>query len=147
MDNTISLTLSLDITPVPHQSVRVTRTGRTYQPKKISDYKQELQRLVREQLPSGFCPIKADTPIFITQLHYVFKYPKSFSKKKIDSAGIKWKVTKPDLHDNLNKALFDAFEGLVWERDQNVVSIDSMKKYYSNNDQIIISLYASDTSK
>lgn len=130
--------LDIPIKAVPHQSVRVTRTGRTYQPKKIIDYKAQVIEAVREQLPDGFCVIKADTPIFITRLHYVFQYPKSFSKAKRDSAT--YKVTKPDLHDNLNKALFDALEGVIWERDQNVVSMDDVKKYYSETDHIIINI-------
>jgi len=134
----MTLRLYIHIKPTPHQSVRMTRAGRAYQPKKIVDYKQEIQRLVREQLPSGFCLIEADTPIFIDKLHYVFEYPKSFSKAK--RLSVTYKVTKPDLHDNLNKALFDALEGVVWERDQNVVSMNNVAKYYGDNDAIIIDI-------
>ena len=124
--------------PVPHQSVRVTRTGRTYQPKKITDYKNKIQEAVREQLPDGFCAIEADTPIHITKLHYVFEYPKSMPKYK--RTGMVPKYTKPDLHDNLNKALFDALEGIVWERDQNVVAMDNVRKYYAEENAIIINI-------
>jgi Holliday junction resolvase RusA-like endonuclease len=130
--------LKINIKPVPHQSVRVTRFGRTYQPKKIIDYKNEIKEAVRKQLPDGFLPIKADTPIFINKLHYVFEYPKSFSKAKRDS--ITYKVTKPDLHDNLNKALFDALEDVVWERDQNVVAMDNVRKLYGETNHIIIQI-------
>jgi len=118
----------------------VTRFGRTYQPKRITDYKQQIQEAVREQLPSGFFCIKADTPIAVTKLHYVFQYPKSMSKYKQNSSYIQYKVTKPDLHDNLNKALFDALEGVLWERDQNVVAMDNVKKYYGKEDAIIIEI-------
>lgn len=62
------------------------------------------------------------------------------SKKQRNASDIVYKVTKPDLHDNLNKALFDAFEGLVWERDQNVVAMDDVKKYYGKEDAIIINI-------
>ena len=123
---------------MPHQSVRVTRQGRTYQPKKVADYKQAVQEAVREQLPDGFFCIKADTPIHITKLHYVFAYTKNTPAYKRNSSYIYHKVTKPDLHDNLNKALFDALEGVVWERDQNVVAMDGVRKYYGDTDQIII---------
>jgi Holliday junction resolvase RusA-like endonuclease len=51
-----------------------------------------------------------------------------------------FKHTKPDLHDNLNKALFDALEGIVWERDQNVVAMDDVKKYYATTNKIILYL-------
>lgn len=97
-----------------------------------------MQEAVQGQLPDGFYCIKADTPIHITRLHYVFEYPKSFPKYKKDSMDPVYKVTKPDLHDNLNKALFDALEGIIWERDQNVVAMDDVKKYYSTTDQIIM---------
>lgn len=130
--------LNIPITPTPHQSVRVTRTGRTYQPKKIIDYKSQIAKVVREQLPGGFCVIKADSQIHIKRLHYVFKYTKSIPKYK--RTGMLFKHTKPDLHDNLNKALFDALEGVVWERDQNVVAMDDVKKYYGENDAIIIEI-------
>jgi len=134
----MNLRLELFIKPVPHQSVRMTRSGHAYQPKKIVDYKSEIKRLVGEQLPTGFSAIVADTPIFVTKLHYVFQYPKSFSKAKRQS--IVYKHTKPDLHDNLNKALFDALEGVVWERDQNVVSMNDVSKYYGPEDKIIIEI-------
>lgn len=120
----------------------MTRSGHRYQPKKIADYKQEVQKLVREQLPSSFCLIKADSFIHITRLHYVFEYPKSFPKGKRNNP-INYKQTKPDLHDNLNKALFDAMEGVLWERDQNVVSMDDVKKYYGDSNAIILELECS----
>jgi Holliday junction resolvase RusA-like endonuclease len=134
----VEIKLNIPIKAVPHQSVRVTRFGRTYQPKKIADYKEQLRRAIGEQIPDGFVAFKADSEIAIVMLHYVFEYPKSFPKKIKENGKLHYKVTKPDLHDNLNKALFDAMEGIVWERDQNVVSMDNVKKYYSNSDCIII---------
>jgi len=136
----MQIKLEIPVKPMAHQSVRVTRTGRTYQPKKVSTYKSQIQEVVREQLPDDFSVIKADTQIHIKQLHYIFEYPKAMSKKKRNEPGIKYKHTKPDLHDNLNKALFDALEGVVWERDQNVVSIDNLKKYYEDTNKILITI-------
>ena len=40
------------------------------------------------------------------------------------------KTTKPDLLDNLNKAFIDALEGIVFEQDQNIVEVRSLKKTY-----------------
>ena len=132
--------LNIPIKAVPHQSVRMTRTGRAYQPKKIVDYKQQIKEAVREQLPDGFLAIEENTPIFVTKLHYVFKYPSNTPKYKKESDEILYKFTKPDLHDNLNKALFDALEGVLWQRDQNVVAMDDVKKYYSETDHIILEI-------
>lgn len=123
-----------------HQSVRVTKLGRTYQPKRVIDYKEQIRKAIQEQLPDGFLCIPADVPIHITRLHYCYEFPKSFSKKRREAALYQYKTTKPDLHDNLNKPLFDALEGLVWERDQNVVSMDNVKKYYWHEDAIIMEI-------
>ena len=46
------------------------------------------------------------------------------------------KTTKPDLQDNLNKAFFDALEGIVFEQDQNIHHIGEMRKYYYEKDCI-----------
>ena len=80
----MEIKLNIPIKAVPHQSVRVTRFGRTYQPKKIADYKEHLRRAIGDQIPDGFVAFKADSEIAITMLHYVFEYPKSFPKKKRD---------------------------------------------------------------
>jgi len=130
--------LNLDIKAVPHQSVRVTRKGFTYQPKKIKDYKHTIQTMVREQLPDHFCIIERGTPIAIKKLHYIFEYPKSFSKVKQKSTI--FKTTKPDLHDNLNKALFDALEGVVWEQDQNICLLNDVRKIYGQTNKIQIEI-------
>ena len=37
---------------------------------------------------------------------------------------------------NLNKAFFDALEGLVYEQDQNIVEIKNMVKYFAPEDKI-----------
>jgi len=134
----VEIKLKIQLKPTPHQSVKMTRGGRTYQPKKILDYKAKVQEAVREQLPSGFSCIGADANIHITKLHYLFEYTKSTPKYK--RGGLIPKNSRPDLHDNLNKALFDALEGIVWERDQNIVAMDDVRKYYAPEDAIIINI-------
>ena len=134
----MEIKLEIELKPTPHQSVRFTKSGFTYQPKKIVEYKTKIIEIVREQLSDDFSIIEAGTFIHITKLHYVFKYPQSFSKKK--RTELDYKPSRPDLHDNLNKALFDALEGLVFERDQDVVSMDNLKKYYGDSDKILIDI-------
>jgi len=134
----LELTLKYNITPVPHQSVKIGRNGIAYQPKKVSDFKAYVRRLTRDQLPNGFNMISAGTAITVECLHYQFIYPKSFSKKaRIDQFP---KTTKPDLLDNLNKAFIDALEGLVFEQDQNIVEVKSLKKFYGEYDCITIKI-------
>ena len=116
----------------------MTRTGHSYQPNKIIDYKDAIEEMVRVQLPDHFCIIPKGTPIAINVLHYQFEIPVSWSKKK--KAEAKWMTSRPDLHDNLNKALFDALEGVVWENDHNVVLIRELKKTYGETNKITIEI-------
>jgi Holliday junction resolvase RusA-like endonuclease len=132
------LKLELNIRPVPHQSVRFTRSGRTFKPKKITDYQAYVCKLVEEQLPEGFGKIPAGVPIFIRQLSYQYEWSSATPKKR--RVGKVYKATKPDLQDNLNKAFLDALEGLVYEQDQNIVSIEKLEKYYGEKDKIILIL-------
>jgi len=134
MDNRQVLNLRYKVAPQPHQSFRIGRNGIRYKPKKIVDYQNYIRTLTVEQLPKGFRTIEAGTPIYIEYIHYVYAYPKSMSKKRRSEKPKK--VTKPDLHDNLNKAFFDALEGIVYEQDQNIVEISSLKKYYGEENEI-----------
>lgn len=128
------LTLEIKTTPVAHQSFRIGRNGIKYKPKKVQDYQKYVRKLVQDQLPADFEMISAGIPITVNYLHYCFTYPKSMAKKNRYKGYPK--VTKPDLHDNLNKALFDALEGLIFEQDQNIVAIKDMAKYYDERDCI-----------
>ena len=130
----MTITLEIKTAPIPHQSFRVGKNGIKYKPKRIKDYQEYVKRLVQDQLPKDFEPISAGTPIVIEYLHYCFAYTKSMAKKNKYKGYPK--VTKPDLHDNLNKALFDALEGLVFEQDQNVIAINDLRKYYDEKDCI-----------
>ena len=134
----MKICLEIPIRATPHQSVRTTRTGHRYQPKKIIDYKLELQKAVRDRLPDRFSVIASDTPIAVNKLHYQFEYPKSWSKKK--KSETYYKISRPDLHDNLNKAFFDAMEGVLWERDQNICVMNDVRKFYGNKNKITIEI-------
>lgn len=127
------LNFELNIRPLAHQSFKIGRNGIKYKPKKVKDYQVYLQRLVTEQLPEDFSIITAGTEIKVNYIQYIYAYPKSFSKKRRVKT---FKTTKPDLQDNLNKAFFDALEGLVYEQDQNIVEINAMSKFYGETDKV-----------
>ena len=129
----MKLNLELNIRPLAHQSFKIGRGGIKYKPKKVKDYKEYLRKLVSEQLPKDFYIIKAGSEIKVNYIEYIYAYPKSFSKKKRVKT---FKVTKPDLQDNLNKAFFDSLEGLLYEQDQNIVEINKMSKFYGETDKI-----------
>lgn len=128
------LELVFYIVPQPHQSFRFAKNGRKYKPKKIVQYQDYIKRLTKDQLPDGWTPIPSGSSIIVEYVEYSYAYLKSTAKKY--RTGKIPKTTKPDLQDNLNKALFDALEGIVYEQDQNIVEIKSMKKYYSDKNYI-----------
>ena len=129
----MKLTLELNIRPLAHQSFKIGRGGIKYKPKKVKDYQEYLRKLVSEQLPKDFYIIEAGSEIKVNYIEYIYAYPKSFSKKRRVKT---FKVTKPDLQDNLNKAFFDSLEGLLYEQDQNIVEINKMSKFYGETDKI-----------
>lgn len=134
----MELTLSFDIRPQAHQSVRMSRSGIAYTPKKIKDYKRAIMILARKQLPKDFKMIPAGTPITLEYLHYIFQYNKSTPKKRRTYQ--LEKSTKPDLLDNINKAFIDALEGIVFAQDQNIVTVKELRKYYGESNKIEIKL-------
>lgn len=132
------LRLEFELKPVPHQSVRFTRAGRPWKPKKIIDFQKTVAKLAKAQLSKGFNIIPAGTEIHIAQLTYQYAYLKSIPKKK--RIRKLYKTAKPDLQDNLNKAFIDALEGVVFEQDQNIVTINNLEKYYGDKDLITLIL-------
>lgn len=128
------LTLEFNLRPMPHQSVKFGRNGIKYKPKKVLDYQKYVRTLASEQLPDDFNIIPAGSPIVVNYIEYVYAYPKSLAKKR--RLPRVPKTTMPDLHDNLNKAFFDALEDLIYEQDQNIVEIKNMVKYFGPEDKI-----------
>lgn len=128
------LTLEFNLRPMPHQSVKFGRNGIKYKPKKVLDYQKYVRTLASEQLSDDFNIIPAGSPIVVNYIEYVYAYPKSLAKKR--RLPRVPKTTMPDLHDNLNKAFFDALEDLIYEQDQNIVEIKNMVKYFGPEDKI-----------
>ena len=131
------LTLSFNVRPQAHQSVKIGRNGIAYQPTKVRNFKNYIRKLTNDQLGDHQI-ISAGTPITVEYLHYQFKYLSNTPKKNRFVGLVK--ATKPDLLDNLNKAFIDALEGLVFEQDQNIVEVKSLKKFYGPEDCIMMKI-------
>ena len=125
------LELFIAETPKPIQSVRfAARAGfvQTFQPKANKDWKARIKASVTSQLPVGWKPYK-DTPLGVRVI-YVFPPLTSFRKNDkalINGGGVIPKHTKPDVSDNLNKGLFDAMTGVVWDDDSRVAYVECLK--------------------
>lgn len=134
------LTLTIQGVPQPKQSVRFTRTGIAYQTKEVKEYQKWLRSEIIKQLPKNFKLL--DGPLCAKVL-YVFPLLDSFSTKQINaisSGVIIYKDTKPDVVDNLNKALFDAMEKVVMVNDSRVADF-SVRKIYGLEPRTEIIIY------
>ena len=125
--------LALSIAPKSIQSVRFSaRCGyiQTFQPAANKRWKLAVKTAVSQQLPAGWEPFH-DVPLFVNTV-YIFPPLKSFKKaerEKIESGGWIFKQTKPDVNDNLNKGLYDALTGVLWDDDARVTCARALKIY------------------
>lgn len=128
--------------PKAKQSAKFAKIGKfmkSYQPKAVVNAEANIKMQILEQLPKDFMLFTGN--VAVKKLHYVFSPLKSFTKKKmalINSGEIVYKNTKPDLSDNLSKMLFDAMQGIIYDNDSRVISMDDVKKYYGNRPRIEI---------
>lgn len=111
-----------------------------YQPALIKHYEEWVLACVKNQLPIH---TKWTKEVHITQLEFIFKIPSNFPNykiKEIHNGIIHYKTTKPDLPDNLKKALFDALEGYIFENDSLICSENNVVKRYGINPGIILKM-------
>ena len=127
-----------------------------YQKKEIVKMVDDLRFVVRSQLPSGFKIFERE--VYINKLKYVFPPITSLNAEQMkfleaenngSSAEVLkfrfgftriYKYTKPDLQDNLNKALFDAMQGVVFKHDSQVCRINNLIKCYGKMPRTEISI-------
>lgn len=122
---TFQLIFSVEGDPVGKQRPRFTKTGRTYTPKKTSDYESKISSVAL----SAMCPqLPLETPVAV-YIYINHAIPASYSKKrKEDCLNRLERPKKPDL-DNVAKAYLDAMNGIVYKDDVQVVSLHVTKRY------------------
>lgn len=130
--------------PKAKQSAKFAKRGkfmRSYQPKSVVNAEANIKMQILEQLPKDFELFTGN--VVVDKLYYVFSPLKSFTKKTmelIESGEKVFKNTKPDLSDNLNKMLFDAMQGIVYDNDSRVVGMNKVMKFYGNRPRIEIEI-------
>lgn len=137
------ITLTLFGEPMAKQSVRATKSGDFFQPKKTTDRVKDYQKQIRDQLPKDF--VMFETCVFVRKMHFLYAPLKAFHKEKGKMEAIRngkkyYKNTRPDLPDNMKKLVNDAMSELVYKDDSIIVSEDDVKKYYSVGGCVIIVL-------
>lgn len=108
--------------PIGSPRPRFRNTGRfvqTYMPASYTKHKD----FIREQMPN----VLLNGELKVT-LSFYFEPPKSWSNRKRLLAIGQYKRTKPDI-DNLIKTVLDAANEKVWNDDNQIVEIRSIKQY------------------
>lgn len=105
---------------------------KSYQKKEIKEKEQDIRQQVISQLPFDFKPF--DCPLIVEKLDFIFPPLKSFNNTikngLLNPKFIIYKITKPDINDNLNKGLFDAMEGVVFLNDSQIVEMRNVRRIY-----------------
>lgn len=122
---TFQLIFSVEGNPVGKQRPRFTKMGRTYTPKKTSDYESQ----IKAQALSAMGPAEPlETPVAV-YIYINHAIPASYSKKRKEACLSRLeRPKKPDL-DNVAKAYLDAMNGIVYKDDVQVVSLHVTKRY------------------
>lgn len=124
--------------PQAKQSVKFTKSGMKYTPAHIKQAQNSMTLQIMNQLPNGHEPITEAVAI-----QYTFEFPltkdlKKETRQKIQCGDQVFRPKKPDI-DNLQKAVNDAMNGVVYLDDSQIVKISSVK-IYSETPKIIINV-------
>ena len=130
-----------DIEPVEQARPRATRFGkgiRLYDPKKVTVFKRKLGILAKQQmLDCGLEPF--DGPLEVC-MEFYRPVQASLSQKERARrlSGVHRPTVKPDL-DNYIKSTSDALNGIIWEDDNLIVSLQA-EKFYSERPYLVVEI-------
>ncbi|WP_165844494.1 RusA family crossover junction endodeoxyribonuclease [Limosilactobacillus fermentum] len=130
-----------NIEPVEQARPRATRMGkgiRLYDSKKVTIFKRQLGMLAKQQmLDRGLEPY--DGPLEVCMEFYRLVQT-SISKKEQARrlSGVHRPTVKPDL-DNYIKSASDALNGIIWEDDNLIVSLQA-EKFYSERPHLVVEI-------
>ncbi len=130
-----------DIEPVEQARPRATRMGkgiRLYDPKKVTVFKRQLGMLAKQQmLDRGLEPY--DGPLEIRMEFYRPVQTSLSTKERARRlSGVHRPTVKPDL-DNYIKSASDALNGIIWEDDNLIVSLQA-EKFYSERPHLVVEI-------
>ena len=128
----VELTIMGD--PMPKQSVKQgkDRYGNKvfYSDSKVKNREKDILKQLDDVI-GGDHKLWQGKPVFVN-LTYVFEFPKGMSNRLKEKASLGetiYKITSPDVGDNLNKLILDVLEKVVYKNDSEIVSVKSTKVY------------------
>jgi Holliday junction resolvase RusA-like endonuclease len=122
---TFQLIFSVEGDPVGKQRPRFTKTGRTYTPKKTSDYEGMIADKAMIAMGPA-TPLETPVAVYIYINHAI---PASYSKKRKEACLNRLERPKKMDIDNVCKCVLDAMNGIVYVDDRQVVSLHATKRY------------------
>lgn len=122
---------------------RVTRSGHAFTPAKTVVYENSVRLHFSEKYPDH---IPLEGPIIAT-IDAAFPIPKSWSKKKRDSALNGWirPTVKPDT-DNIAKSILDSLNTIAYRDDSQIVGL-CVQKVYGLQPGVRVRLMYGETTK
>lgn len=140
------LRLVIEGEPKAIQSVRFARRGKfttKYQPEENTVWKAYIRHAAVTQLPAGWELLDGGVALSVLFVFYPTKAILNNKRKHaiLSAGGELYKITKPDLSDNLKKGLNDALSGVVWSDDSRICHELSAKKVYGMRPRIEIEVF------
>ena len=133
----------ISVEGVPKGRPRLTRSGHAYTPAKTKKFETLVAKCARFAMSRlGAHPVEG-LPVAVSLLFY-YEPPVSWSKRRkleVIEKGAVPKFTKPDT-DNLEKAVLDGMNGIVFEDDNQIAGIYAMKAWsYDRADSVSIGIF------
>lgn len=112
--------------------------GHAYTPKQTVEYEKTVRTLAMEQVIHS-PEWRTDYPMAV-RIRAFYPIPESFPKKKrqLAESGELLPMVKPDL-DNVNKAIMDAMNEIVYQDDKQICALFSNKQY-SDNPRVVVTV-------
>lgn len=131
------------ILPVAKGRPRFTRLGHAFTPEKTRRFERDIATLARAAMAKAGAKKLEGRP-FSTSMFFYYAPPKSWTKKKLlelNQKGTMLKATKPDL-DNLEKAILDAMNGIVYDDDARQAESFKRKLWRATGDGLKVCVWS-----
>lgn len=141
----MKIVFEVPIQPVGKERPRFTRSGHAYTPEKTRKYEDYIAHVAGFALAKAGCQKIKGRP-FSTSMFFYYAPPKSWTKKKLlelSKKGTLPKATKPDL-DNLEKAVLDAMNGVVYDDDARQSESHKKKLWRATGDGLEVCVWTED---
>lgn len=130
-----SLSFFVPGAPVPQARPRVARNGGVYEPPKCTEYKFLVREIAKAKMAKMRLPPMQGE--ITCKIEFHMPIPASWPKYRKETAKGSPHISRPDI-DNLQKAVLDALNGIVYADDGQVFSVEICKRYSDSPGTVIL---------